>query len=98
MTMPIISHAVLVDTPTDHRAIVEYRPPCVVESLSAPSDLNWSWNLQFVDNNQDGRAELLLIGTSHRMAPHGGEPSPNFMRRLIFPRPCSVTRASQILV
>jgi hypothetical protein len=98
MTMSIISHAVLLDTLTDHVAIVDYRPPCLVETLSAPANLNWSWRLQFADGDQDGRAELLIIGTSHRMAPHAGEPSPNGMRRIIYPRPCSIVRGSQILV
>lgn len=96
--MPIISHAVLVDNPTNHVAMVVYRPPCVVETLSSPPELNWSWSLQFADTNQDRNAELLIIGTCHRTAPHAGEPSPNFIRRIIYPRPCSITSASQILV
>ena len=96
--MPIISHAVLLDNPIEHRAVVEYRPPCVVETLNAPSGLNWSWSVAFGDNNQDGRADLLVVGTSHRVAPHAGEPVPNVMRRIIYPRPCSIVQASRILV
>src|SRR5688500_9959421 len=96
--MPIISHVVLLDNPTEHRAVVVYRPPCIVETLNSPSDLNWSWQVQFIDNNQDGRADLLVVGTSHRIAPHAGEPSPNFIRRIVYPRPCSIVQAPRILV
>ena len=47
--MAVTTHAVLQDDPLNHAAYVEYKPPCVAESVSPSGTFNWNWVVQFID-------------------------------------------------
>jgi len=88
--MPIITHTILQDGPLQHAAVVEYRSPCVAQSLSpSTAGLRWTWRVQFGDGDGDGEAEVLAVWGIHRVAAHPGENAPNVVGPALFPEPCS---------
>src|SRR5436190_9112444 len=96
--MPITTHAVLQDDPLNHAAYVEYKPPCVAGIVSPSGTFNWTWTVQFVDADHDGRAELLMVSATHRSAPHAGESPNNFVGLIYYVNPCRITRVTHTIV
>jgi hypothetical protein len=96
--MPITGHRVLRDDPLEHIAHVDYRPPCVAQTLApTTANANWTWQVRFAESGGDGGTEVLMIRVSHRIAPHGAEPAPNAVGPVVYLNPCRRASGGPIL-